>query len=49
MEVNFDGAYYREGNGLGVSLVSLEGSLIAISFKLELKATNNVVECEASL
>lgn len=43
----FDVAYCRERNGVGVSLVSLEGNLIPISFKLELKATNNVVECEA--
>jgi len=29
--------------------VSLEGNMISLSFKLEFKVTNNVVECEALL
>jgi len=44
----FDGAYSREGNGVNVLLVSPEGSLIPLSFKLEFEATN-VVEYEALL
>lgn len=45
----FDGANSKEGNGAGVLLVSLEGRLIPLSFKLEFEVTNNMVECEAFL
>eukprot|EP00253_Pinus_taeda_P010726 PITA_10726 len=39
-------ANFMEGNGSGVLLVSLEGGLIPLSFKLEFEATNNVVDYE---
>ena len=45
----FDGSYSREGNGVDVLLVSLEGSLISLYFKIHFEATNNVVEYEALL
>ena len=40
----FDGANSKEGNGAGVLLVSPEGSLIHLSFKLKFEETNNVEE-----
>lgn len=45
----FDGANSKEGNGAGVLLVSPEGILIPLSFKLEFEAPNNVVTYEAFL
>jgi len=45
----FDGENSKEGNGARVLLVSLEGGLIPLSFKLEFEATNNVVEYEEFL
>ena len=45
----FDGANSYEGNGAGVLLVSPEGSLIPLSFKVDFEETNNVVEYEALL
>jgi len=48
-KVYFDGANSKEGNGAGVLLVSLEDSLIPLSFKWEFEVTNNVVEYEAFL
>lgn len=48
-KLHFDGAYSRQGNGAGLLLVSLEGSLIPLYFKLEFEATKNVVEYEALL
>lgn len=45
----FDGANSKEGNGVGVLLMSLAGSLIPLSFKLEFEATNNVEKYEALL
>ena len=43
----FDGSYSREGNRVGVLLVSPGGSLIPLSFKMKFEVTNNVVEYEA--
>ena len=45
----FDIANSKEGNGAGVFLVSLEGILIPLSFKIEFEETKNVVEYEALL
>lgn len=45
----FYGVYSMEANGTGVLLLSLEGNLIPLSFKLEFEATHNVVEYEALL
>jgi len=45
----FDGENSKEGNGAGILLVSLEGSLILLSFKMEFEATNNVAVYEALL
>jgi len=43
----FNGAYSKEGIGLGVFLIPPIGQSISLSFKLELDATNNVIEYEA--
>lgn len=45
----FYGVNSKEGNIARVLLVSLEGNLIPLSFKLEFEATNNVTEYEALL
>jgi ribonuclease HI len=43
----FDGASSKEGVGAGVVLVSPTQETIALSYKLEFEATNNVAEYEA--
>jgi ribonuclease HI len=43
----FDGAFSKEGAGAGVVFVSLAQETIALSCKLEFRATNNVAEYEA--
>ena len=45
----FDGENSKDINGAGVWLVSPEGSLIPLSFKLEFEVTSNIVEYEALL
>lgn len=45
----FDRANSKEGNGVGILLVSPEGNLMPLSFKLEFEATNNVAKYEAFL
>jgi len=45
----FDEAKPKEGNGTRILLVSLEGNLVPLSFKLDFEATNNIVEYEAFL
>lgn len=40
----FDGSNSKEGNGVGVLLVSPEVCLIPLSFKMEFEETNNVAE-----
>ena len=45
----FDGAYSKEGNRVGVLLVSQKSNLIPLFFKLEFEATRNVVEYETLL
>jgi ribonuclease HI len=46
-KIFFDGASFKEGTGVGVVLVSLAQETIALSYKLEFEATNNVAEYEA--
>ena len=46
---HFDGETSREGNEVGVLLISPTVKLVPFSFKLEYDATNNVEECEALL
>jgi ribonuclease HI len=43
----FDGAYSREGTGVGVVLFSPVQEIISLSYKLEFETTNNVAEYEA--
>jgi ribonuclease HI len=43
----FDGAYSREGAGVGVFFVSPSQETISLSYKLEFETTNNVAEYEA--
>lgn len=45
----FNGANSKYGNGAEILLVSLEGSMIPLPFKLEFEATNNVVEYKVLL
>lgn len=45
-KLHFDGVNYKEGNGVGSLLISLERILIPLSLKLEIKATNNVAGYE---
>jgi ribonuclease HI len=45
-KIFFDGAYSKEGAGAGVVLVSPTQETIALSYKLEFKATINVAEYE---
>ena len=47
--LQFDGANSREGSGARVLLISPEGCLVPLSFKMEFEATNNVAEYEALL
>jgi ribonuclease HI len=46
-KIFFDGASSKEGVGAGVVLVSPAQETIALSYKLEFEATNNVAEYEA--
>jgi hypothetical protein len=43
----FDGAYFREGVGVGVVFVSPVQEIISLPYKLEFETTNNVAEYEA--
>jgi hypothetical protein len=43
----FDGAYFKEEAGAGITLISPIKEEIHFSYKMEFKATNNVIECEA--
>jgi ribonuclease HI len=45
----FDGSTYREGQGVGVILISPRGAIFEQSVHLEYFCTNNQVECEAIL
>ena len=45
----FDGAVNQYGNGIGVLLITPEGSHIPLEVKLNFEATNNMVEFEACI
>ena len=45
----FDGAVNQYGNGIGVLLITPEGSHIPLSVKLNFEATNNMAEYEACI
>ena len=45
----FNGAVIQYGNGIGVLLITLEGSHIPLAVKLNFKATNNMAEYEACI
>ena len=45
----FDGTVNQYGNGIGVLLITLEGSHIPLAVKLNFKATNNMAEYEACI
>jgi hypothetical protein len=47
--MNFDGAFSREGKGVGIVLQAPSGEVLKFSYRLEFDATNNVVEYEALL
>jgi hypothetical protein len=46
-KIFFDGAYSKEGFGVGVVFVSPTQETTSLSYKLEFEATNNVAEYEA--
>ena len=43
----FDGPMNQYGNGIGVLLITLDGSHIPLAVKLNFEVTNNMVEYEA--
>ena len=45
----FDGAVNQYGNGIGVLLITPEGSHIPLAVKLNFEATNNMAEYEACI
>ena len=45
----FDGVVNQYWNGIGVLLITLDGSRIPLVVKLNFKATNNMAEYEASI
>ena len=45
----FDGAVNQYGNGIGVLLITPEGSHIPLAVKLNFEATNNMVEYETCI
>ena len=45
----FDGSCSKEGDGVGIILISSLKESFIFSFKLEFEATNNVAEYEALL
>lgn len=45
----FDGAVNQDGNGIGVLLITPEGSHIPLAIKLNFEATNNMAEYEACI
>ena len=45
----FDGAVNQYGNGIGVLLITPEGSHIPLAVKLNFEATNNMEEYEACI
>jgi ribonuclease HI len=47
--MHFDGSCSSEGNGAGITLVSPEGKIHNLSYRLEFACTNNATEFEALL
>ena len=45
----FDGAVNQYGNGIGILLITLEGSHILLAIKLNFKATYNMAKYEACI
>ena len=45
----FDGAINQYGNGIGILLITPEGSHIPLAIKLNFEVTNNMVEYEACI
>ena len=45
----FDGAVNQYGNGIGVLLISPDGSHVPLAVKLNFKATKNMAEYEACI
>ena len=45
----FDGAINQYGNGIGILLITLEGSHILLAIKLNFKATYNMAKYEACI
>jgi len=45
----FDGVVNQYRNGIGVLLITLDGSHVPLAVKLNFKATNNMVEYEACI
>jgi ribonuclease HI len=43
----FDGSSSKEGFGAGIVLISPVQEVITLSYKMEFKTTNNIVEYEA--
>ena len=48
-KIYFDGAMNQYRNGIGVLLITPEGSHIPLAVKLNFEATNNMVEYEACI
>ena len=48
-KIYFDGIMNQYGNGIGVLLITPEGSHISLVVKLNFKATNNMAEYEACI
>ena len=49
LKMYFDGVVNQYGNGIGVILVTPNGSHIPLAVKLNFEATNNMVEYEACI
>ena len=45
----FDGAMNQYGNGIGVLLITLDGSHVPLAVKLNFKATNNMAKYKACI
>ena len=48
-KMNFDRAINQYGNGIGILLITPEGSHISLAIKLNFEATNNMAEYEACI
>ena len=46
-KIYFDGAINQYGNGIGILLITLEGSHMPLAIKLNFGASNNMAEYEA--